>query len=620
MPDLRLGGRLSLQDPTLAALTAALNHEWAWTRAEHARQRALSLEDRVAVGLSWPAVELESATWGGGGRLIWRLRAPKGTALHDGLRVGDPVTIGPIGAPDDGVEGMVTDVDGRVAEVRVPDGPDPSGPIVVSKRLDPRTVDGWRAGLARLDKLESPLREALLGRAAPALPDPLPDHPAFAGLDPTQAHAARVALARPPLAVIHGPPGTGKTTVIVALLRALVAEGERVAALADSNAAVDHLARRAAAKGLRVLRLGHPERAGADLRALTLEGRVANGPLAPALAALDRDMARLRGQDGKDAYQARRRLAAERDALWAQAEAAELADAQVVAATLATFQRRVLALPKLPVAIVDEATQAIAPALLATAPWVDRMVLVGDPYQLGPVVLEPGNPLGESWLEVLLRRGAQPAWAMLGVQRRMHVDIQALVSDVYGPDLTAAPEVAGHTLADLGVRLPEGLTEVVTWVDTSGAGLDEARDPVTRSLFNAGEVALVALAVERLREAGVQASQIAVIAPYAAQVARLRAARALAGVEVDTVNAFQGREQEAVIVSFVRSNPDGELGFVADGRRLTVALSRARRWLVLVGDASTLAGHPRFAALLAEVELRGGLISAWSPPWSEVLG
>ena len=159
----------------------------------------------------------------------------------------------------------------------------------------------------------------------------------------------------------------------------------------------------------------------------------------------------------------------------------------------------------------------------------------------------------------------------------------------------------------------------VVWVDTAGGGLGEARDPVTLSLYNDGEIDLIALAVQQLLDAGVPADDLGVIAPYSAQVARLRAR--LPGVEVNTVNAFQGREKEVILCSWVRSNPDGELGFVADGRRLTVALTRARRLLVCVGDSATLSYSARFAELLERVQALPGAawLTVWEPPWDSAL-
>jgi superfamily I DNA and/or RNA helicase len=249
---------------------------------------------------------------------------------------------------------------------------------------------------------------------------------------------------------------------------------------------------------------------------------------------------------------------------------------------------------------------------------VQRLVLVGDPHQLGPVVTQPDNILERSLLNRLLDSDL-PLFP-LNEQHRMNRSIQACVADVYDSDYRPTDAVAGRLLSDLpGVSACEATSRPVLWLDTAGAGLEEQRDPVTKSMFNPGEVKLVGLAVAELRAAGVKPEQIAVLAPYSAQIARLATLPQLEGVEVATVNSFQGREQEAIVCSFVRSNDRGELGFVADGRRLTVALTRAKRHLFCIGNSATLASSPRYAGLLERLEQGNFLQSVWDEPWMSVI-
>ena len=227
--------------------------------------------------------------------------------------------------------------------------------------------------------------------------------------------------------------------------------------------------------------------------------------------------------------------------------------------------------------------------------------------QLGPVVKEPGNLLGESILHRFEALGV--ALPMLTVQHRMNREIQSLVSEVYGPEYQPAPEVAEHRL-----EVPDWELPPVLFIDTAGAG-SEARDSVTQSAFNSLEVKVVGVLLGMLRAAGVTTHRVGVIAPYSAQVRRIAALPESKGVEVATVNAFQGREADVILVSFTRSNSDGILGFVSDRRRLTVATTRARLALVLVGDSGTLGRDRSFAELLERVPVA----SVWEAPWSEVL-
>ncbi len=600
--------------PHLAALHQALVDEQRHQADAHAAALQLSLPERVAAGVSLAPLSLRDS-WAVGPRTRLVLAPRRRGELHDGIGAGDRVVVAPVGSPDRGVRGVVAGVGEATLEITVDDEP-PAGPLAVTRQFDPRTFVRFRIALERADAAPSPLRDALLaGQATWSEPaDPCPE--ALASLEPSQRDAAMRALAAPHLAWIHGPPGTGKTTVLVALLRALVAGGDRPWALADSNAATDHLALRAAAAGLDVVRVGPVARLGAETAQLGVDARVARGPYGAALAALDRELSRLRGRSGGEAARTRRELIAERRAVQQRARGAVIASAQVIAATLGTLARVGPELPPAHTAVVDEATQAIEPAIWTAVPHVQRLILVGDPHQLGPVVTGPVPALAVSVLERLLASGDAPR---LTVQRRMNAAIQDLLEPVYGSRLRPHPSVASHRLCELpGVQQSPLTTQPVVVVDTAGAGLEPAVDPTTRSTFNQGEVRLCAVAVAELRRAGVAAADIGVIAPYSAQVARLSAHPALAGVEVATVNAFQGREKEAIVVSFVRSG-DGGLGFVADRRRTVVALSRARRALIAIGDMSTLAVEPLAPLVERLVESPDAWQSAWSPPWDAAL-
>ena len=612
----------------LQSLREALAAERDHQRSEHQRLASLSDAEQLAAGVAWPALTYRDSAWVRG-RCVVDLGSRDGVGLHDGIGGGDRVRLRPSGGGPRWLAGFVLETDGPDVTLRLDGEPkdlDPlprwftEAPVSVTLRFDPSTFDRYIEGLDALAGSRLPLALALL---EPTLPED-PPRPRRAGPSPldcrlnaAQQAALEAALRAERVALIHGPPGTGKTHVIGSLLAQLVARGERPWALAESNAATDHLAVTASQRGLDVVRLGHRGRIGARAQPLSVEGRIDRGPLRPALDELDREISAAHAR--KD-WRGLRPLWAERRRLRGQAWELAVGGAEVVASTFGTMVRQARRVGAADTAVVDEATQALEPAIWSLVPHVGRLILVGDPHQLGPVVTQPGNPLGRSLLERLVEGGY--ALPMLEEQHRMSSTLTRLVRRTYGPSYRAHPTVADHQLAELADRpqeepLLQGTSAL--WVDTAGAGLDEERDPRTMSLFNPGEAALVAAVVGRLRKAGVPTDAIGVIAPYSAQVDRLAALPELADVEVATVNAFQGREKEAIVATWVRSNPRGELGFVADPRRLIVGLTRARRLFVGIGDTATLAADQRFAELFDDLADLEALASVWEPPWDTLL-
>jgi superfamily I DNA and/or RNA helicase len=184
--------------------------------------------------------------------------------------------------------------------------------------------------------------------------------------------------------------------------------------------------------------------------------------------------------------------------------------------------------------------------------------------------------------------------------------------EFYGGQLEAAPAVASHRLCDLpGVRAEALTQQPLLFIDTAGAGFDEQREPEGDSLLNPDEARLVCKQINALIESGLSPEDIAVIAPYSAQVRLLRERLAVSGLEIDSVDGFQGREKEAVVISLVRSNAEGDIGFLADVRRMNVALTRARRKLLVIGDSATLAADPFYQRLVSYFEAAGAYETVW---------
>jgi predicted DNA helicase len=291
-------------------------------------------------------------------------------------------------------------------------------------------------------------------------------------------------------------------------------------------------------------------------------------------------------------------------------EEAILARAPVICATAAGSDVRALDGLRFDRVILDEATQASDPMALVALIRAPRLVLAGDPQQLPPTIIDLGaakQGLGTTLFERIAAR-VPGAVRMLDVQHRMHAALMAFPSEAhYGGKLRAHPSVAAREEVGPDPLRPAPLV----FLDTAGRGWSEERGAEDPSTRNPEQAVRVAAEVRRILRRGVAADDVGVITPYEAQ-ARLLREGLRGGVEIGTVDGFQGREKEVIVVDLVRSNPDHEIGFLADVRRMNVALTRARSLLLVVGDSATLSAHRYYEKFLAAVEKRGAWVSVWN--------
>jgi ATP-dependent RNA/DNA helicase IGHMBP2 len=290
---------------------------------------------------------------------------------------------------------------------------------------------------------------------------------------------------------------------------------------------------------------------------------------------------------------------------------ARVAAASVVCATAAGSDSQVLADTRFDLVVLDEATQAADPIALVALGRGDRVVLAGDPCQLPPTVIDRQAERGG--LGVTLFERLVSDSVMLEVQHRMHETIMHFPShSKYEGRLIAAPAVAAHTLADLGVADDPLRTGPLVFVDTAGKGWAEKRSTSMRpSTSNPAQAERTAAEVRRLLSRGLAPEHLAVITPYGAQVRLLRTILDIPGLDIGSIDGFQGREKEAVVVDLVRSNDNTDIGFLKDTRRMNVALTRARRFLLVIGDSATLGGHAYYDRFLSVVDDHGHWLSAW---------
>ncbi|NLV06547.1 AAA family ATPase [Haloarcula rubripromontorii] len=421
--------------------------------------------------------------------------------------------------------------------------------VTADEPLELRRLDVYPSELTT-DRLQNALHDAVLLQS-PEQKDVLfgRREPEFAAVDETfidnndaQNEAVQLAVGAEDFALVHGPPGTGKTYTLARMVRALVERGDRVLLSAFTNRAVDNL-----------------------IEALEDQGYT--------------DIVRVGTESGVREDMQEYRLETSGDP---SACASRLQNAQVVAATTATCGGSTLQTQEFDVAVVDEAGQLTEPGTLAATTLADRFVLVGDHQQLPPVVQSEDETLSTSLFERLI--DAHPeAGVMLDRQYRMAQHIQAFASrEFYDGQLRPATgEVAAQRLDDLdGVStasLPKPLRDRVAFVDPDGS---------QRGNTNPDEADRIAEIVASYREAGVRADDIGVIAPYRAQVAEI--SKRLPDVTVDTVDRFQGSSKEVIVISFVATGTLDSPIF-EDYRRINVALTRAKKALVLVGDGDALA-------------------------------
>lgn len=483
-----------------------------------------------------------------------------------------------------------------------------------------------RASTAPRSRLAE-LRETLLGSTPARFGPVLEESPLDDSLNAAQQAAVDFALSARDVALVHGPPGTGKTTTLVELIRRAVRRGQKVLACGPSNMAVDNLFERLLARGERVVRLGHPARVMPELRSHTLDllvekhndVRVARKLVKDALAMFRRAArtTRARPEPG-----ARRDMRAEARGLLADARRLEaravehiLDTADILCATTTGLDDELLGDRRFDLVVIDEACQSTEPGCWIPLPRAERVVLAGDHKQLPPTVLSDEAARGGYGVSLFERLAEQDASLVrrLDVQYRMHQAIMDFSSlEFYEAGLVAHESVVGHLLADLpDVQRTPSTEAPLLFVDTAGAGYDEELEPDGESRRNPREAQWIAAQARLLLEQGVSPGQIGIITPYAAQARLLRELLRGDEVEIDTVDGFQGREKEAVLISLVRSNETQEVGFLADVRRMNVAMTRARRKLTVIGDSATLSGEPFYARMIEYFEIQGAYRSIW---------
>ncbi|GAA4438125.1 AAA domain-containing protein [Ravibacter arvi] len=476
------------------------------------------------------------------------------------------------------------------------------------------------------------LTRILTGKAVPTFDDSLPPV-ILPYLNPSQNEAVNKVLSANDLAIVHGPPGTGKTTTLVAAtLELLKKTSKPLLAIAPSNTAIDLLCERLAQKGVRVVRIGNPVRVSDELQELTLDHRISVHPDFKRIRELKKRASEFRNM----AHKYKRNFGPEerqqRKALFAEAgrishEVAHLEDfitedelhrAQVIAATPVGAYHYAIRDLSFDTALIDEAGQALEAACWIPILKVKKVILAGDHLQLPPTV--KSEEAARKGLTLTLMEkcaGYHPeATVLLNEQYRMHEKIMYYPSETfYGSRLQAHESVRTQTLFDHDLPLE--------FIDTAGCGFEE--QPVSTSFVNPEEgQLLVTVLFDYLRGLKLENTRsdeitVGVLSPYKQQVERLKSmvtahpdyANWSSQLTVNTIDGFQGQERDIMVIGMVRSNSEGKTGFLNETRRMNVAMTRARKKLVVIGDSSTLGAQPFYERFITYAQENEFYRSAW---------
>lgn len=456
------------------------------------------------------------------------------------------------------------------------------------------------------------LRDILIGNVAPRTRGIFPVR--FPWLNPTQEDAVNKVLRAKDVTVVHGPPGTGKTTTLVEAIYETLHREHQVLVCAQSNAAVDWISEKLVDRGVPVLRIGNPARVNDKMLSFTYERQFENHPSYSELWAIRKSIRESGKRKDSHSIRILKDRATELEILINESL---FANARVIASTLVSSNHRILMGRRFPTLFIDEAAQALEPACWIAIRKADRVVFAGDHQQLPPTIKcyeAAREGLSTTLLEKIVATKPSVV-SLLKIQYRMNETIMGFPSEwFYESMLEAAPEVRYWGILDYDTPM--------VWIDTSAHDFHEEFVGENHGRINKPEAELLLSELkEYIGRIGIprildERIDIGIISPYKAQVQYLRRKVRSSNflrplrhlITVHTVDGFQGQERDVIFISLVRANEDGQIGFLSDLRRMNVAITRARMKLVVLGDASTLGKHAFYRKLIGYIREKGKIV------------
>ena len=458
------------------------------------------------------------------------------------------------------------------------------------------------------------LRNVMLGNTPPSFRQ-LPPL-SFPWLNQSQQRAIQRVVEAQQVAIVHGPPGTGKTTTLVEAVIETLQRETQVLVCAPSNAAVDWISEQLMRRSVNVLRIGNPLRMSDEMLDCSYERRYAAHPLYHELWNIRKELRGPKGETTGAKGERLHRLRTRETELELKIDADLFAQARVVSCTLIGSAYRLMERRRFSTLFIDEAAQALEPACWAAMLRADRVVMGGDHQQLPPTVKSPEaakGGLADTLMQKVVKLWPQCV-ELLTVQYRMNNEIMAFPSRwFYGNRLTAAPEAAQRMVSPLDTPL--------MWLDTSQLDYEE-REGRGKSRSNSDEARLVIHTlrdyIEMISPQRVESERIdfGIITPYRGQARLIRRLlkmqhyfrRLRRQISVGTVDGFQGQERDVILISLVRDNTEGNIGFLRDLRRMNVAITRARMKLIIVGNVATLSRHRFYRELAGHIRQNGEMV------------